>query len=162
MERINLSSQEIENQSPKSITDQIRLQLESIRDEALTKIKELETVAHDTQDKLESVDSIQDTPHIILKVDHLEVEYDIYTWSESIKSTTEYIARTDNIEEAIELCAQQVSSYKDVSLGGLGLEIPNETPLYIALKNSTSWQQLFARRQRALYEGGQRQNNNRR
>jgi hypothetical protein len=148
MERINLHNIEEEDRASKSITSQLRLQFESKRDTAIAEIAKFEHLAHNAQDTLEALSTVQQPPHIIMRINYLDVEYDKYTYSESIIHSKEYVALTDNIEEAIELCVRQFNSQQDVELAGISIETASDESEYINLEDITPWRQLFMRRRK--------------
>jgi hypothetical protein len=144
MERRIISNQEKEQRQPDDIRDLAIKELEIQRDSALEIIEQQQLIADSAQDKLEAIHAIATTPTIVVEVNYLDVEYDVYTYSERITKTEQFAIGDASITRALHSCADIIDKHSDVQLSKVGIEIAvDQQLLLLPLKDTTEWQRNF-------------------
>jgi hypothetical protein len=123
------------------------------RDKALKIIHTEEESAQYSQNIIDTIKSDPFVPTILIKVHLLEYEYDIWTYTSTIRDTFQYSVRTNSINDALNCVAKYLAAQKSIETRlepGLGsLEMAIGT-LLVKLKCPTNnkngypeWNRIF-------------------
>jgi hypothetical protein len=147
-----MGNQEKERQSPDDIRTLVVRDLEQQRNTALEIIEQQQSIAAIAQDQIDAINNILSTPTIVLEVDYLDVEYDKYTYSESVVRTEQFAMNEKSIGRTISECADILNGNKDTQLSKVAIEtIVSQQLTLIPLQNIDEWRHLLATHTRRKY-----------
>lgn len=141
MERRIMGNQEKEQRRLDDIRDLVVKELEAQRNAALEMIEHQQAIAAAAQDKIDAIHNVIGNPTTVLEVDYLDVEYDTYTYSESVIKTEQFAMSEASIERTLSACATLLNGNKETRLSKMAIEVSiNQQLILVPLQEITEWQ----------------------